>query len=90
MAVQVIRKIQATNELFCKALGSIDTREKFEARRLQLASHVWEVMKKTDSRECRNCHDYDSMDFPSQGRRAMAQHSVGLEEGKTCTVWIPR
>jgi cytochrome c-type protein NapC len=81
---KVIRKIQATNELFHKALGSIDTPEKFEAKRLKLASHVWEVMKKTDSRECRNCHDYESMDFPEQGRRAVAQHSTGLEEDKTC------
>jgi hypothetical protein len=54
------------------------------AKRLKLASHVWEVMKKTDSRECRNCHDYDSMDFTTQGRRAMSGHSVGLEEGQTC------
>jgi cytochrome c-type protein NapC len=81
---KVIRKIQATNELLHKALGSIDTPEKFEAKRLKLASHVWEVMKKTDSRECRNCHDYDSMDFPAQGRRAVKRHSVGLEKGKTC------
>ena len=81
---KVIRKIQATNELLHKALGSIDTPEKFEAKRLKLASHVWEGMKKTDSRECRNCHDYESMDYPEQGRRAVAQHSVGLEEDKTC------
>lgn len=81
---KVVRKIQATNELFHKALGSIDTPEKFEAKRLQLAKHVWSVMKKTDSRECRNCHNFDSMDFKAQGRRAVAQHSVGLEEGKTC------
>jgi cytochrome c-type protein NapC len=81
---KVVRKIQATNELLHKALGSIDTPEKFEAKRLKLASHVWEGMKKTDSRECRNCHDYDSMDYPEQGRRAVAQHSVGLEEDKTC------
>jgi len=81
---KVVRKIQASNELFHKVMGSIDTREKFEAKRLKLAKHVWEVMKKTDSRECRNCHNYDSMDFTEQGRRAVAQHSVGLEEGKTC------
>lgn len=81
---KVVRKIQATNELLHKALGSIDTPEKFEAKRLKLASHVWEGMKKTDSRECRNCHDFDSMDYPEQGRRAVAQHSVGLEEDKTC------
>jgi cytochrome c-type protein NapC len=81
---KVIRKIKATNELFHKAMGSIDTPEKFEAKRLKLARNVWRSMKKTDSRECRNCHDYDSMDYPSQGRRAVAQHSVGLEEDKTC------
>jgi cytochrome c-type protein NapC len=81
---KLVRKIQASNELFHKVMGSIDTPEKFEAKRLELARHVWASMKKTDSRECRNCHDYDSMDYPSQGRRAVAQHSGGLEEGKTC------
>jgi cytochrome c-type protein NapC len=81
---KVVRKIQATNELLHKALGSIDTPEKFENKRLKLATHVWEGMKKTDSRECRNCHDYESMDYPEQGRRAVAQHSVSLEEDKTC------
>ena len=81
---KVVRKIQATNELYHKVMGSIDTREKFEAKRLELARHVWASMKKTDSRECRNCHDYDSMDFTYQGRRAVAQHSQVLEEGKTC------
>ena len=81
---KVVRKIQATNELFHKVMGSIDTREKFEAKRLKLAKHVWSVMKETDSRECRNCHNFDFMDFTEQGRRAVDQHSVGLEEGKTC------
>lgn len=81
---KVVRKIQATNELFHKALGTIDTPEKFEKKRLQLARNVWKAMKETDSRECRNCHDYKSMDYVEQGRRSMQQHSKGLEEGKTC------
>ena len=80
----MVRKVQASNELIHKALGTIDTPEKFEAKRLQLAQNVWRSMKKTDSRECRNCHDYESMDFVEQQRRAVANHSVGLEEGKTC------
>ena len=79
-----IRKIQATNELFHKVMGSISTREKFEAKRLELARHVWASMKKTDSRECRNCHEYESMDFTEQQRRAVRQHVRGLESGKTC------
>ena len=81
---KVVRKIQASNELLHKALGTIDTPEKFEAKRLQLAQHVWKVMKETDSRECRNCHNFEYMDFTEQGRRAVNQHSHGLDEGKTC------
>ena len=81
---KVVRKIRATNELLHKALGTIDTTEKFEAKRLELAKIVWRVMEKTDSRECRNCHNFDSMDFGEQGRRAVKQHSEGLDAGKTC------
>lgn len=78
------RKVKATNELFHKVLGTIDTPEKFEAKRLELAQNVWRVMKATDSRECRNCHDFVSMDFSVQGRRASARHQKSFEEGKTC------
>ena len=81
---KMVRKIQASNELLHKALGTIDTPEKFEAKRLQLAKNVWRAMERTDSRECRNCHNYESMDFVEQQRRAVASHSVGLEQGKTC------
>jgi len=83
-AYEVVRKIRATNELFHKLLGCIDTSEKFEKKRLKLAQNVWKAMKKTDSRECRNCHDYNSMDYTEQGRRSMKQHSKGLDKGKTC------
>lgn len=81
---KVIRKIKATNELYHKALGTIDTPEKFEAKRLQLARNVWKEMKETDSRECRNCHDFESMDYTEQGRRGMRQHEKGLASGMTC------
>jgi cytochrome c-type protein NapC len=81
---KVVRKIQASNELFHKALGSVDTSEKFNAKRLELATHVWNSMKATDSRECRNCHDYSSMDYSMQGRRASRIHQQGFEKSKTC------
>jgi len=79
-----VRKIQATNELYHKALGSIDTPEKFEAKRLQLARNVWRSMKSTDSRECRNCHEFGSMDYTRQGRRGMQQHIKASDQGLTC------
>ena len=81
---KMMRKIQASNELVHKVLGSIDTPEKFEAKRLELAEHVWETMRETDSRECRNCHDLESMDYMAQGRRAVDQHIEGFDENKTC------
>jgi len=81
---KMVRKIKASNELYHKILGTIDTPEKFEAKRLQLARNVWKAMKETDSRECRNCHDYNSMDYMKQGRRAVAQHIEGFDNGKTC------
>ena len=81
---KVVRKVQASNELVHKALGTIDTPEKYEARRLYLAQKVWDSMKATDSRECRNCHGFDYMDYTQQGRRGMAAHEKGFTEGLTC------
>ncbi len=81
---KVARKIQATNELYHHFLGTISTREQYEAKRLQLAQNVWGVMERTDSRECRNCHDFDSMDFSVQQKRSRDRHQAALDEGKTC------
>ena len=81
---KVIRKIQASNDLYHTFLGTIDTKEKFEAKRLELARRVWKTMKATDSRECRNCHDFESMDYTKQQRRAINQHVKGFDNGETC------
>jgi cytochrome c-type protein NapC len=81
---KIKRKIQASNEVLHKILGSIDTPEKFEAKRLELAQHVWAAMKETDSRECRNCHDFQSMDYTMQQRRSRNRHIEGFDQGKTC------
>lgn len=80
-----IRKIQASNELLHKFLGTVDTREKFEAKRITLADHVWRTMKTTDSRECRNCHSFAFMDFTKQASRSQKRHEKAVEQGdKTC------
>jgi nitrate/TMAO reductase-like tetraheme cytochrome c subunit len=81
---KVVRKVQASNEVLHKVLGTIDTPEKFDAKRLELARHVWDAMKATDSRECRNCHDFASMNPEDQKKRSRKQHINGLEAGNTC------
>jgi len=82
---KIIRKVQASKELVAYAIGTINTLEKFHARRGYLANREWQRMKKNDSQECRNCHNFDFMDFSEQGRRSVAQHSTALASGeKTC------
>ena len=81
---KVVRKVRATNELYHWAKGSIDTREKFVEKRPELASHVWEVMQQTDSRECRNCHDDHSMARDKQSLKAGKLHELSIDWGMTC------
>lgn len=81
---KVIRKSQASLEVWGKITGSIDTPEKFEAKRMQLANHEWARMKDSNSRECRNCHNFDAMSAELQKQTPYKKHMKAKEEGKTC------
>ncbi len=81
---KVVRKIKASNELWHWLIGTIDTPEKFEQHRPRLANHVWETMQATDSRECRNCHQFSAMKIAEQGRFAADRHERALAAGGTC------
>jgi cytochrome c-type protein NapC len=83
---KIKRKIQASAELWGKLTGSIDTREKFEAKRLVLAKREWARMKASDSRECRNCHSYEGMKVQIQDEIAQEKHAQAAkpDSGKTC------
>ena len=80
----LVRKIEASNDLYKHFTGVIDTPAKFEAHRLELAQRVWRHMKSTDSQECRNCHDVASMDPEQQGKTAQKQHQKLRSGEKTC------
>jgi len=64
--------------------GSIATKEKFEAKRYELAKRVWFSMKSNDSRECRHCHTTTRMDPEKQSTKAQARHEKARAEGLTC------
>ena len=82
---KIARKMQASKEVWGKIFGTIDTREKFLDKRLELAKHEWARMKANDSLECRNCHGYDYMDFTRQSPRAAFMHETYLGSGqRTC------
>jgi cytochrome c-type protein NapC len=85
--LKVRRKIRATmHELPHWAMGTIDTPEKFDERRLYLAKRVWTDMMGTDSRECRNCHELVHMDLDKQELSASRKHTLKrqTERGETC------
>lgn len=82
---KIVRKVQASKEIVAHMMGTIDTPEKFNARRGHLAEREWKRMKDNDSQECRNCHQFEYMDFSEQGPRSVKQHSTALASGdKTC------
>jgi cytochrome c-type protein NapC len=81
---KMIRKIQASKEVWGKITGVIDTPEKFEAHRYEMATREWGRMLATDSIECRNCHTMDAMSLDLQTEKAQRRHAKAKAEGKTC------
>lgn len=84
---KLVRKVGATfNELPHHFLGKLDTKEKFESHRAEMAQQVWDAMKSTDSRECRNCHAIQHMDLAVQDKSAAKKHSPDYiaKNGGTC------
>jgi cytochrome c-type protein NapC len=41
-------------------------------------------MKETDSRECRNCHEFQHMDTEKQERVSARRHEKAFKQGGTC------
>jgi cytochrome c-type protein NapC len=78
------RKVAATFEIWGHLTGKIDTKEKFEKHRYELAKNVWTTMIRNDSHECRNCHKTESMSQELQSEKARARHAKAKAEGLTC------
>ncbi|MGB9354461.1 MAG: NapC/NirT family cytochrome c [Azonexus sp.] len=78
------QKIMAARDVIGHIKGTVDTPEKFEAYRLTMAERVWERMIARDSKECRNCHQFETMDPDKQKDRSVVKHEGAIEDGKTC------
>lgn len=84
---KVVRKTEATfNEIPSWITGKIDSPEKFEAHRREMAESVWAKMRASNSATCRSCHSYDAMALSMQDRYAKRRHSSEYREAtdKTC------
>jgi len=81
---KMVRKMRASFELWGEITGEVDTKEKFEANRMRLATDEWARMKATGSRECRNCHDFEAMSGEVQKQTVYLKHMKAKQEGGTC------
>ena len=81
---KVVAKIGASSDIYHELMGSVNTPEKFEARRMQMAQHQWDLMKASDSRECRNCHSFDAMGKDIRKQSVYDKHMAARQAGKTC------
>lgn len=78
---KVERKIIAAREVWHHMLGTLDTPEKYEAHRREMAEREWARMEADDSAACRHCHDPDKM----QAKPHVQQiHRQALQGGATC------
>jgi cytochrome c-type protein NapC len=64
--------------------GVISTKEKFEAKRWEMANHVWDEMRANNSANCRTCHTPESMNTAKQSEDAVKQHKKFASGKATC------
>jgi len=81
---KIYAKIRASKDVYHEIIGTIDTREKYEARRWHMANVVWKRLRATDSRECKTCHSFVHMDLSEQDRFARKKHNRAIEREQTC------
>ena len=77
-------KIKATKDVWGELIGVIDTKEKYETHRLDMAQSVWVEMERNDSITCRNCHAFKTMLIDDQRSGAKKQHPKAMTKGETC------
>ena len=81
---KMIRKIEASREVWGAITGIIDTPEKYAAHAPKMKAREIARLKANDSQECRNCHNTDMMLLGVQTAKAQEFHQAAKSNGKTC------
>lgn len=81
----MITKIRASKDIFHEFItGKIDTPEKYEVHRKDMAETVWDQFRENDSATCRSCHSFDAMEKLEQSRDAAKMHEYAQLNNQTC------
>ena len=79
----MVRKVKAAKEVWGHFTGVIDTKEKYDKHRYEMAVSEWTRMKGNHSQECRNCHDLAKA-AEKQSDSAKARHAKAMAERTDC------
>jgi cytochrome c-type protein NapC len=79
-----VRKVKAAKEVWGHFTGVINTKEKYDKHRYEMAVNEWTRMKKNNSQECRNCHDLAKADPEKQSEKARERHAKVITERTDC------
>jgi nitrate/TMAO reductase-like tetraheme cytochrome c subunit len=74
---------KGTYDIYQHFAGSIDTPEKYQAKKKQLVERVQTRMRANDSAACRHCHNWDAVNLTLQEDRAKNGHEKMRPE-ETC------
>ena len=78
----VATKIIVSADILPELAGKLDTVEKWEAHRGEMAERVWDEYRSNDSAYCRHCHDVAAM--IDQSTIVSRMHQQAKQGDKTC------
>lgn len=81
---KMVRKIEASREVWGKITGVIDTPEKYAAHAPAMKAREIARLRANDSQECRDCHTVARMDLALQSAKTRDYHRDMASRGKTC------
>ena len=81
---KIARKIEASSDVWGWLFNTVNTSEKFEDKRLEMATREWGRFERDDSLACKGCHDYKSMKWDSMSKLAQKQMKRAAERDQSC------
>jgi cytochrome c-type protein NapC len=81
---KMIRKIEASREVWGHMTGLIDTPEKYAAHLPAMKAREIARLKANNSQECRNCHTLERMQSDLQSKMAQRSHKPERMQDKSC------
>ncbi len=81
---KIARKIEASSDVWGWMFQTVNTEEKFENKRLEMATREWARFERDDSLACKGCHDYKSMKWDSMSKLAQKQMKRAAEKDQSC------